>query len=50
MSMGGGGQDELLEIGTTVNPRQKLINLPDFSDWIVEARVKESMIQKAREG
>lgn len=48
--MGGGGQDEMLEIGTTVNPRQKLINLPDFSDWIVEARVKESMIQKVREG
>ena len=45
-----GSQVELLEIGTTVSPRQRLIDLPDFSDWIVVGTVKESLILKIRKG
>ena len=39
-----------LKVGTIVNSRQILIDLPDFSSWIVEARVHESMIQQIRVG
>ncbi len=45
-----GSSDSVLQVGTTVNPRQRLIDLPDFSSWMVEARVHESMIQKIKMG
>jgi HlyD family secretion protein len=41
--------DEIKE-GTQVRYRQKLIELPDFSSWKMEARVHESMIQRVRTG
>ena len=45
-----GQSDSVLQVGTSVSPRQWLIDLPDFAAWIVEARVHESMIQKIRLG
>lgn len=45
-----GSSDSVLQVGTTVNPRQRLIDLPDFSSWMVEARVHESLIQKIKLG
>lgn len=45
-----GNSDSVLQVGTTVNPRQRLIDLPDFSSWMVEARVHESTIQKIKVG
>ncbi len=44
------GQEQVLQVGTTVSSRQRLIDLPDFSSWIVEARIHESMIQQIRAG
>lgn len=45
-----GQSDSILQVGTTINPRQRLIDLPDFSSWIIEARVHESMIRKIQTG
>ena len=39
-----------MDIGTEVSPKQRLIDLPDFSDWIVVGTVKESLILKIRKG
>lgn len=45
-----GSQDSVLQVGSSVYPRQALIDLPDFSSWIIEARVHESMIRKVQMG
>ncbi|MCH8333370.1 HlyD family efflux transporter periplasmic adaptor subunit [Candidatus Sumerlaeota bacterium] len=37
-----------LKVGAIVNSRQILIDLPNFSSWIVEARIHETMIQQIR--
>ncbi|MBI3737392.1 HlyD family efflux transporter periplasmic adaptor subunit, partial [Candidatus Sumerlaeota bacterium] len=39
-----------MQIGTQLMPRQRLIDLPDFSAWMIEARVHESLIQKIKVG
>jgi len=40
----------LLEEGSTVRERQKIIYLPDLSDMKVQARIHESMISHVQEG
>ncbi len=45
-----GNQESILQVGRTVYPREWLIDLPDFSSWILEARVHESVIQQVRSG
>jgi HlyD family secretion protein len=47
---GGSNQDQRIEIGATVRNRQQLIELPDFSAWVVQTNVHESMIQQVRLG
>lgn len=44
------GQESALQIGASINPRQRIIELPDFSSWKIEARVHESRIQQIRTG
>lgn len=44
------GSETQLQIGAQVSPRQRLIDLPDFSSWMIEARVHESAIQRIKAG
>lgn len=44
------GSESQLQIGAQVTPRQRLIDLPDFSSWMIEARVHESAIQRIKAG
>jgi len=44
------GNDDEIKEGAQVRYRQKLIELPDFSSWIVETRVHESMIRQVEVG
>ena len=40
----------VIEEGVTIRERQKIINLPDFSQMKVEAKIHESKISNVREG
>jgi len=44
------GQDQDLEVGANINPKQRMMDLPDFSAWAIDTMVPESMIQRIREG
>lgn len=43
-------QDVVIEEGVSVHERQRIINLPDFSQMKVEAKVHESKISNVHEG
>lgn len=45
-----GSQESVVQVGSSVYARQRLIDLPDFSSWIIEARVHESLIQQIKLG
>ena len=47
---GGRWDNTPLQEGSQVHFRQKLIDLPNFSQWEVETRVHESMIQQVKMG
>lgn len=44
------GNENTFQVGTVVSSRQRLLELPDFSAWRVEARVHESLIQRIKNG
>ncbi len=44
------GAEAMIQVGSQLYPRQRILDLPDFSSWMVEARVHESVIQKIKPG
>ncbi len=45
---GGRRDSNRIEVGVNVYYRQKLIELPDFSQWVVQTRIHESVIQQVK--
>ena len=44
------GSDSVIEVGTTVNERQKILSIPNTSEMAVEIKVHEASVDKVRPG
>ncbi len=44
------GRGETIDVGSSVRPRQKILEFPDLSDWQINAGIPESIVEKVKLG